>query len=229
MKIAGLVVVSVMMAAPAFAQSERGYVEGIGGFDVSSVPAASSNLTSGIGGAQVSLRIAKGMMAFGELGRFHDLQPQAEQTTVDSTVTALSTTAGLDVIGTAKMPATYGLGGIRFEGPTRNRVTPYVLGGIGMARLTPNVQFSYSDGVLPNADPTASAPLVGQDVTTQILSAGDFALPSPTSSFMFSAGAGARVNVAKRWAFDGGYRFSRISADTPIHAQGLTFGLGYRF
>lgn len=229
MKIVGFVVVGVMMAAPAFAQVERGYVEGIGGFDVSSVPAASSSLTSGNGGAQVSLRIVKRVMAFGELGRFQDLQPQSEQTTVDSTVAALSTTAGLNVIGTTKMPATYGLGGIRFEGPTRGRVTPYVLGGIGVARLSPTVQFAYSDGVLPNADPTASAPPVGQDVTTQIVSAGDFALPSPTSAFMFSAGAGASFNVAKRWALDAGYRFSRISSDAPIHAQGLTFGMGYRF
>jgi opacity protein-like surface antigen len=35
--------------------------------------------------------------------------------------------------------------------------------------------------------------------------------------------------VATHWAADIGYRFSRIEADDPLNAQGLTFGFGYRF
>jgi len=46
---------------------------------------------------------------------------------------------------------------------------------------------------------------------------------------MYSLRGGIEVPVARHWAIDAGYRFSRISTDTPVHAQGMTFGFGYRF
>jgi len=36
-------------------------------------------------------------------------------------------------------------------------------------------------------------------------------------------------NHGQHWAIDAGYRFARIAADTPLNAQGVTFGFGYRF
>ena len=41
-------------------------------------------------------------------------------------------------------------------------------------------------------------------------------------------GGGVEVPVTRRWAVDAGYRFSRVSAETPLNAQGATFGFGYR-
>jgi opacity protein-like surface antigen len=38
-----------------------------------------------------------------------------------------------------------------------------------------------------------------------------------------------QVPLFGRWTADVGYRFSRIAADTPVNAQGATFGVGYRF
>ena len=46
---------------------------------------------------------------------------------------------------------------------------------------------------------------------------------------MFTFGGGVGVPVSRHWIVDAGYRFSRIDADTPVNAQGATFGLGYRF
>ena len=57
------------------------------------------------------------------------------------------------------------------------RLSPYVLGGVGFARLSPTAQFLYSSGTLPDGS-TASA---GDDVTSQIVSAGDFTAPTPTA------------------------------------------------
>jgi opacity protein-like surface antigen len=72
-------------------------------------------------------------------------------------------------------------------------------------------------------------PALGTDVTTQLVSAGAFTMPPATNAFMFTLGGGVAIPVARHWAIDAGYRFARIAADTPLNAQGLTFGFGYRF
>jgi len=46
---------------------------------------------------------------------------------------------------------------------------------------------------------------------------------------MFTLGGGVEIPVARHWAIDAGYRFSRVDADTPLNAQGATFGFGWRF
>ena len=79
------------------------------------------------------------------------------------------------------------------------------------------------------ADDSKGTPSVGDDVTSQIVSAGDFTVPSATTAFMYTLGAGVEIPVTRQWAVDAGYRFSRVSADTPVNAQGVTFGIGYRF
>jgi opacity protein-like surface antigen len=99
------------------------------------------------------------------------------------------------------------------------------LGGIGFARLSPTAKFTFSSGALPDG----SSPTIGDDVTTSLVSAGDFVVPASTTAPMFTLGGGVEIPVARRWAVDAGYRFSRVSADTPLNAQGAIFGFGYRF
>jgi opacity protein-like surface antigen len=241
MRTAGLIVVTALMATPAFAQgehgtagsapAERGYVLGTGAFDSSTASLAGSaaSLKSGSGAAQAGVRVARHVLLFGEVGRFKDLEPAGVQASVNNVVTSLSTNQGLDVTGTSRMPATYGLGGVRIQGSMRHRVTPYALAGFGGARLKPSAQFTYTDGTLPNADPTLPGPAVGSNVTSQLIAAGSFVQPAPTSAFMVALGGGAQVNVARHLIADVGYRYSRIAADTPLHAQGVTFGFGVKF
>jgi opacity protein-like surface antigen len=211
--------VTLLTAAPLLAQSERGYVTGVGGF------AATSDTTSGNVLGEAGVRIAPHLLVFGSLGEFHNLQPSELQPTVDSTTAVLSAGQGLNVLGTARVPAWYSVGGLRYEVPTRGRVSPYLLGGIGAARLNPTAQFTFSSGTLPDGS-TAS---VGDDVTSQLVAAGDFTAPPATTAFMFTLGGGVEIPVARHWAIDAGYRFSRVAADTPLNAQGATFGFGYRF
>jgi len=207
-----------LSAAPSMAQTERGYVAGAGGF------AVSPDTTSGDVLGEVGVRVAPHLSVFGDLGQFHNLQPSGVQPTVDSTTATLSG-SGLNVIGIGRVPAVYSVGGLRFDAPTKSRVAPYVLGGIGIAHLTPQAQFTYSSGPLPDG----STPAVGDDVTSQIETAGAFTVPTPTNAFMFTIGGGVEVPVARHWAVDAGYRFSRVNADTPLNTQGVTFGFGYRF
>lgn len=208
----------VLMATSSFAQIQRGYVEGAGGF------ATSPDTTSGDVFGEVGVRVARHAFVVGEIGHFRNLQPSAIQPTVDLATAAISASQGISVVGTGRVPASYGIGGLRVELPTRSRVLPYLTGGAGIARLSPSAQFTYTSGPLPGATPA-----VGDDVTSQIVSTGAFTQPAATTAFTFSLGGGVTIPVAGHWATDVGYHFSRVAADTPLNAQGVTFGIGYRF
>src|SRR5438105_9619255 len=85
MKVLILVAASIAFtAAPLLAQSERGYVAGAGGF------AISPDATSGDAVGEIGVRIAPGLMVFGDIGQFHNLQPSGIQPTVNSTTAMLS-------------------------------------------------------------------------------------------------------------------------------------------
>ena len=40
---------------------------------------------------------------------------------------------------------------------------------------------------------------------------------------------GVEVPIVPHFAATAGYRYSRVSADTPLNAHSVTFGVGYRF
>src|SRR5258706_14945827 len=108
-------------AAPLLAQTERGYLDGAGGF------AVSPDRTSGDLLFEGGVHIAPHLLVFGDLGRFHDLLPSDVQPAVDSTTTSLLDNQGLGVIGTGRVPATYGMGALRLEASARPHIAPSVL------------------------------------------------------------------------------------------------------
>jgi opacity protein-like surface antigen len=99
-----------------------------------------------------------------------------------------------------------------------------VLGGAGLARLSPTAEFLYASGSIPGA-----APMPGDDVTSQLVSLGDYTNPAATNAFMFTVGGGVQMPIAPRLSVDVGYRVSRIDSDTPVNAQSIMAGVGYRF
>jgi opacity protein-like surface antigen len=107
--------------------------------------------------------------------------------------------------------------------PTSRGFAPYVLGGAGFARLTPSAQFTYASGALGTATFNS-----GDDVTSTLVTMGDFTQPAASNAFMFTAGAGVDVPVAPRVNVDVGYRLSRINADTPLTAHSFIAGIGYK-
>jgi opacity protein-like surface antigen len=207
----------VLAASPSFAQSERGYVNGGGGFTVG------PDTTSGDVLGEVGVRVAHNLFVFADVGQFHNLQPSLVQGAVDFADETLAS-SGATVVGTGRVPAWYSLGGLRYAIPTNTSISPYVLGGAGFARLSPNAQFTYSSGTLPGATP---AP--GDDVTAQVTTLGDFVQPAATNAFTFMFGGGVQVPVAPHVSVDVGYRVSRIATDTPVNAHSVVAGLGYRF
>jgi hypothetical protein len=208
-----------LAATPSYAQSRSVYANLAGGF------AVSPDGTSGDVLGEVGVRIAPHLSVFGDIGQFHNLQPSQLQPSVDSTAATLAA-GGLAVTGVARVPAWYSMGGLRWTVPMNARVSPYVFGGVGFARLTPSATFTYGSGTLVGA---VTQPNAGDDVTTQIVSLGDFTQPAASTAFMSAVGGGLEAPIAPHLVADIGYRVSRVSADTPISAQSVTFGVGYRF
>lgn len=221
------VAILALAAAPSIAQESggrdaNGYASAFGG-----AAWAAGNSTGSVvfeGGA----RIAPHVMAFTNIGRFANLQADL-QPTLDATTTALSN-RGLAVAGGGTLPAWYGVGGLRAEVAANKHAFPYLLGGIGAARLNPTAQFTYSSGTMPDG----STPAVGTDVTATLVSARSFAAPPASTAFMFMLGGGVQLPLVPHWVADVGYRYSRVAADSTLSASALntnvmTFGFGYRF
>jgi len=129
------------------------------------------------------------------------------------------------VTGTGRVPAWQTLGGVRYLFPMRTGLTPYVVGGAGVAHISPPAKFTYTSGALPDGS-TASH---GEDVTSEIMLLGAYAQQAATNAFMFTLGGGVQVPVAPRLNVDVGYRLSRIDADTPINAHSIIAGVAYGF
>ena len=162
------------------------------------------------------------------IGRFGNLQADL-QPTLDATTTALSN-QGLAITGGGTLPAWYGAGGLRAEIPANKHAFPYLLGGIGAARLNPSAQLMFSGGIMPDG----STPASGTDVTTALVSAGSFTAPPASTAFMFMLGSGVQIPLVPHWVGDVGYRYSRVAADstlsvTALNTNAVTFGFGYRF
>ena len=219
MKIPLITAMLALAAMPSFAQSSNVYANVAGGF------AVGPDGTSGDMLGEVGVHLTPRLSLFGDVGQFHNLQPSAVQPSVDSTAATLAA-GGLSVTGEAHVPAWYSMGGARWTFPQTAGLTPYVFGGAGFARLTPSAKFTYNSGTLVGA---VTAPNAGDDVTTQLVSLGDFTPPAASTAFMFSVGGGVETSIAPHLVADVGYRVSRVSADTPLNAQSITFGVGYRF
>ena len=227
------IVVTALTAAPLAAQEARarsddwqnaaGYITGLGGFQ------AATGSTTGDVLIEGGVRIAPHVLVFGDLGWFRNLQSDLTPS-LNNTVTSLQTNQGLSVTGSGTLPAVYSIGGVRLEIPVSNMFLPYVLGGAGVARLSPTQQFSFVSGTMPDG----SSPSVGDNVTPGLTTSGALTAPSPSTAFMYTLGGGIQVPIASRWIVDAAYRYSRIAADTtlgaaPLNTNGMTFGLGYRF
>lgn len=209
----------LLAAGSSFAQTSRIYASAAGGVTV----APDGKTGDALG--EVGVRIAPNLYVFGDVGQFHNLQPSDVQPAVDGLDASLAA-GGLSVTGTARVPAWYSMGGLRWTIPLSPRATPYVFAGAGFARLTPGAQFTYTSGTLLGA---TTPPVAGEDVTSQLMALGDFTTPPASTAFMFAVGGGVEAPIAPHLVADVGYRVSRVSADTPLNAQSITFGVGYRF
>jgi len=208
----------VVCGSAAYAQEPRAYVQGAAG--LSSI----TGTTTGNANGEVGIRVAPRVVLFGNLGRMRDTGSSSMEANLNNTVTALAAT-DLTAIGTVRVPAWYSLGGARIDLTNRTVIKPYVFGGVGFAHLNPTTKFIYESGTTL----TGNDALAGDDITSDVVASGLFTAPVATTGLMLRTGGGVQIPISRHLLGNVGYSVSRISSDTPIHTQDLTFGVGLRF
>lgn len=115
----------------------------------------------------------------------------------------------------------HGAIGLRYRVPASPRVHPYVLAGVGLAQVTPEVVYTVGGSVI---DPAARGVQLGGD------------LSGSRNKTIVIFGVGVNVPFKTRFFADLGYRYGRILAnvedvenDTAIPTQRIILGAGIRF
>jgi len=190
---------------------------------------AFGNVTSQSYGGEVGVRVWKTLQVFVEFGHVRDVGPDDFRASAQLVAGFLSQLPGVGgVTPSVKEPATFGAVGVRYPIPvTFYRAEPYVLAGVGAAKVTKNVSFSASGKDLTSSLPNLSV-ILGSDLS------GDFTKP------MLVLGGGVVWPVWRSVIVDVQLRFNRIAAEgqdplAPEHLnKGTSFGrvgvgVGYRF
>ena len=206
-----ILAVVLLTTADAAAQGpDRGYVQGMGGV-------ASGSATDQFFGGAAALRALGPADAFVEIGRLRngiwsalDDELSAAGETIRSEIERVFGSAA-DVRFEARVPVTYGVAGARFRGPALGALRPYLEGGIGLARLRPEVGLTVDGEAL---DDEAARLLTLDQERTELMSA---------------AGAGVALTVLGRVRVEAGYRFSRVHGEFAFNSSRVHVGLGYAF
>ena len=206
------VVLALLMAWPAAAQEPKGYVAGTVGV---AKTVETDSAYAGLGAWRVRGR----WHVFGEVGRLRNaigdsLTEQARAVEAEIRATHLIVFHDeFDVEFDVRVPTWYGFGGVRATGPSRGRLSTYVEGGGGSARLDPQASLTINGERL---DSEANA-LLGLGENSQEL------------AFLAGGGAGAAVQVWKRIRVEGGYRYMRLFGDAETNIHQFRIGGGWRF
>jgi opacity protein-like surface antigen len=200
-------------AAPAPpAAPSKGYVEVF-------AQSAFGNVTSQAYGGEVGYTVRKNLQVFVEFGQVRDAAPAEFGAAAQLIAISLAETQG-DAAFTAKEPATFGVGGVKYLIPMSNsRIEPYVMGGAGIAKVSKNVTFVVNGVDVTNQ--LTNLVVIGSDLS------GDFTKPI----VMF--GGGVAWPFWRQAVVDFQYRFSHIVAEgdsvPALNFSRAGIALGIRF
>jgi opacity protein-like surface antigen len=200
---------------------QNGFVEGLGAVTFA------SGVDSGALGVNLGFRIAPHVFITGGFGRLRDVNSGSFNDTVNQTVNQAAA-SDITVTTLVRAPVTYALGGLRVETPTiGRRITPFVSGSFGVARLTPTASFLYASGA--GNGQLSTMPNVGDNVTSQLVGLGYYASPVSENHPMLGLGGGVDLILTRNVNLNLAYRYSRIFATNPINVSGPSFAVGFRF
>lgn len=214
--VAVLASMAVMSGATAQAQSasaaveSTGYVEGL-------VQSAFGNVTSQSFGAEGGYRVGQRMHVFVELGRVRDTAPKSIGAAAQIIAGYLTQVQTAAVTFSVKQPMEFGIAGIRYTVPYSDRIEPYVIGGVGLARVTRDVGFTIGGSDVTETIGTYGVAL-GKD------------LAGTEDKLMISAGGGVIWKVRAPIFLDATYRYGRVATDggaTTVNRAGLGVGLTF--
>ncbi len=139
---AELIAIALTVAASsAFAGEPRVFIDGTAGVTAPSV--RSRDIAGDVG-----VRLGSHVSVIGGIGQFGNLEGSASAGSALDLAAKLASddTGVLNKAGTT-LPALYSLGGVKVNGNRYGRVTPYVLGGAGIAHLEPGAEASDNEAL----------------------------------------------------------------------------------
>jgi len=199
-------VAAAQPGAGAASAPETGYLEGV-------AQSAFGHVTSQSYGVEAGYRVRPQVDLFFELGRAADVSTQGVEDDAQVIAGAL---AGSGVSVTVREPVAFLTVGGKYLIATSGGFHPYVLGGLGMARVTQDVLFRTG----------------GVDVTSTISQfgvalGGD--LSGTATNAMVTLGTGAMIPIGPRFVLDLQLRLNRVLSSPAIFFGRAGLGLGVRF
>jgi opacity protein-like surface antigen len=201
------------LSAPSPPETVRGYVEAV-------AQSSFGDATSQSYGGEAGVTVWKNLQVFVEFGQIRNLAPAALGASAQQIAAFLSQTqTGVSV--SVKQPASFGVAGLKYLIPTPGaRIRPYVLGGVGLAKVTRKVSFFAN----------------GTDVTGQLLQLGvalGTDLSGEFTKSMLTIGGGVEWPAWRMLVVDFQVRFSRIAPEddtaSAINVGRAGLGVGIRF
>ena len=178
-----------LAGVPSARAQDGGFVGGLAGITFASE-------TSSVFAGQAGGRVARQLFVFGEFGRMQNVLPEEAQDDLDAAAEFLESQLGTTVELDVKVPAIYGLGGIRWS--PDDRIAPFLEVGAGFARLNIDVK----------------AEIAGIDVSDEVedqLDTEDLEV----TEFLLAFGGGLNARLSERIRLDVGYRYNRVFTDDP--------------
>ena len=189
LKLLLLAIIFVAVAVPSAYAQDGGFVGGVAGITFASE-------TSSVVAAQAGGRVARQLFVFGEFGRMQNVLPEEAQDDLDAAAEFLETQLGTTVNLDVRVPAIYGLAGIRWS--PDDRIAPFLEAGAGFARLSLDLR----------------AEVAGIDITDEVedqLESDDLEV----TEFLLALGGGLNARLTDRVRLDVGYRYNRVFTDDP--------------
>jgi opacity protein-like surface antigen len=187
------------------ATPDRGYLEAV-------AQSALSNVTSQSYGAEGGVTVWGNLQIFIEAGRTTNVATQDLGSSAQQITTYLSTVQSAAVSVNLKEPVSFGAAGVRLRFPVGSKASPYVMGGIGFAKVTKDVHF-----LLGGSDATNNLAQYGVTLGSDLT--GSYTKP------MLVLGGGVAWTAWQRLVIDFQYRYGRIFPEdqTPSSAamQGI--------
>jgi opacity protein-like surface antigen len=191
-----------VLAASAAQAQEKGYVQGVSGLTFQSE-------TSTLMGGEIGFNVTPDLVIYGQGGRMLNVLPKSVQNDLDFASQVLTLATGQRWAFDGKVRATYFGGGAKYLIPTGSGIRPYVLGGVGLAKLKGSItEVDLGDYL----DILVDEGLIDEDD----VKADEF-------SYEFGGGVSVPVSVIQ---LDFGYRFMKIGEANVSRFVG---GFGVRF
>jgi opacity protein-like surface antigen len=207
-----LVAAFALPAAAGAQEAPKGYLVGSIG---SARSAETDSAYAGLGAWRLNDRVH----LFGEVGRLRNAigdDLEAQLADAEESIRAYNERAfhgEFPVVFEPRVPAWYGLGGVRVSGPSAGVLSTFLEGGAGTARLDPQVHLTINGERLDNE----AAAITGLREGRQQL------------EFLAGAGGGVAVQAWKRIRVEGGYRYMRLFGDAKTNIHRVHVGAGWTF